>query len=622
MRQPAGGSGRLLSRGRPARFSSAALPAGLRHRASLARSRIGSRNMVRRLETAARVHRRRQGRALVRRATVGFVTDSLTEPYQFSLLRGAIAAARDRRVNLVVYSAGVPDAVPPRHALPGVGSVDALVVTANTMAYRVGLDGIAQYCDNLGTQPACFVGAQVGDRPSVLTDNAHGMAQAVRHLIRVHSKQRVAFIGGPPGHNEADERLQAYRGALTEGGLEPVEELVAHGDFVRHSGARAMAELLSRGVEPDAVVAANDEMAFGALEALRERGLSVPEDVALVGFDDVEEGRFTSPALTSVRQPLEQQGREAVRLAVEMLDRGSDAESLTLPLELVARSSCGCGTEMSGLSAGTQQLSGAFELAFQQRRPVILAEMSRAGQATLGRVSANWRERLLRALVDDLRGLTHASFLVALRDELDSSRSSGGRLGGWQRVLTVLRREARTCLHDELRLLAFLEETLHQARQMVGVEMQNQQAMRRMHVEHWMAALRVSSSELNAVSDVDALLAVLVDHLDRLGFRRAYLALHNDDPSSSRLVLGYDRDLPLEGVAVAQVFPSDQLTPPDLRTNDDAMVWVTLPLRVGDQQLGWLLLDHGPGEAMVWETIREQTAVALRFCLLLAECQG
>ncbi len=578
--------------------------------------------MVRRLETAARVHPSRSGRALVRRSTIGFITDSLTEPYQLSLLRGAIAAARDRRVNLVAYAAGVPDAVPPRHVLPGVGSVDALVITANTMAYQVGLDGIAQYCDGLGHQRVCFVGAQVGDRPSVVTDNADGMQQAVRHLVRVHSQQRVAFIGGPLGHNEADERLQAYRNALTEGGLEPAAELVAHGDFMRHSGARAMAEVLSRGVEPDAVVAANDEMAFGALETLRERGLAVPEDVALVGFDDVEEGRFTTPPLTSVRQPLEQQGREAVRLAVEMVDHGNNIESLTLPLDLVVRSSCGCGAEMSGLATGTQQLSGAFELAFQQRRPVILAEMSRAGQATLGRVSAGWRERLLRALVDDLRGVTHGKFLTALQDEVSRSRSSGGRLGGWQRVLTVLRKEARACLLDDCRLAAFLEDTLHQARQMVGVEMQNQQAMRRMQVEHWMAALRVSSAELNSVARVDGLLTVLVDHLDRLGFGRAYLALHNDDPSTSRLVLGYDRELPLQDAAAAPVFSTQQLTPPDLRTNDDAMVWVTLPLRVGEQQFGWLLLDYGPGEAMVWETIREQTAVALRFCLLLADCDG
>jgi DNA-binding LacI/PurR family transcriptional regulator len=100
------------------------------------------------------VHPRRAGRALVRRSTIGFVTDSLTEPYQFSLLQGAIAAARDRRVDLVACSAGVPDAVPPRHVLPGVGSVDALVVTANTMAYQVGLDEIARYCRSLGNHPA------------------------------------------------------------------------------------------------------------------------------------------------------------------------------------------------------------------------------------------------------------------------------------------------------------------------------------------------------------------------------------------------------------------------------------------------------------------------------------
>src|SRR6185295_10991411 len=139
----------------------------------------------------------------------------------------------------------------------------------------------------------------------ILIDNLSGMTALLRHVISEHGCRRVAFIGGTPSNPDTEVRLAAYRSALAEAGLPFDSRLVRFGDFVRRSGDIAMSDLLASGTAPEAVVAANDGMALGALSALERHGLRVPEDVALTGFDDLSMARLNDPPLTTVAQTLE-----------------------------------------------------------------------------------------------------------------------------------------------------------------------------------------------------------------------------------------------------------------------------------------------------------------------------
>ncbi|MER5884808.1 LacI family DNA-binding transcriptional regulator [Streptomyces sp. NPDC001941] len=175
--------------------------------------------------------------------------------------------------------------------------------------------------------------------PYVDADNRGGARVAVRHLLSL-GRRTIAHIAGPPDQTAAQDRLDGYHDVLLEAG----PGLVAQGDFTEESGARAMAELLERSEELDAVFAANDLMASGALRVLRERGLRVPEDVALVGFDDMAQvAPATDPPLTTVRQDIEGMGRLMVRLLMRTLDepgpRTTTPTSVITPTELVRRGS-------------------------------------------------------------------------------------------------------------------------------------------------------------------------------------------------------------------------------------------------------------------------------------------
>ena len=568
---------------------------------------------------SSRVHpMRAKSRAFVTPQTIGFLTDSFTDFYQLGLLQGALEAAQDRGIGLIAFAGRVPATPSPEDALVSSLNVEGLVVTAPTMAYRIGMDGLGQYVRGLGEMPVCFLGAQVPGLGSVLMDNRGGVEQAVRHLVRVHERRRIAFLRGTVGNAEADLRFGAYCETLVAEGLHCDEALVGIGDFVRHLGARAMNGILESGKMPDAVVCANDAMAFGAIDALRERGLKVPGDVAVVGFDDTEEGQFSVPLLTSVGQPLRKQAAEGVRVVFDALTQRVAPESVTLNLELVTRTSCGCEGELSGLtSTRTAPMSSSFELVLRQRRPLIVAEMARSSQAGLGRISPDWGDRLVDALIPELRGLGERPFLRALENELEQSRASRGQLARWHRIISVLRQETRAALGSNLAQLERAEDVFHAAREVVSREMEHAQASLRLSGDRWVRVLRESGIALGAARTFDDLTAALVESLERLGFRRAYVAVRGKQPGMSHLLLGWDRKLPLQQVPPPS-FETQRLAPEGLLPRDEPALWAALPLTRGDQQLGHLLVDIGAGEGLVWEGLCQQVSLALELCCAAA----
>ncbi|MFF8841275.1 LacI family DNA-binding transcriptional regulator [Streptomyces sp. NPDC015127] len=217
----------------------------------------------------------------------------------------------------------------------GGGHVDgALAFSLHNDDQLPAVIGRARIPTVFGGRPATGSGSQV---PYVDCDNRGGAREAVRHLVSL-GRTHIAHIAGPRDQTSAMDRVDGYRDVLVD--ADP--GLLCQGDFTEESGARAMAELLERRPDVDGVFVANDLMASGALRTLRERGVRVPEDVAVVGFDDMASVVATTrPALTTVRQDIEGMGRLMVRLLMRQLNEGgSDTPaSVITPTTLVRRAS-------------------------------------------------------------------------------------------------------------------------------------------------------------------------------------------------------------------------------------------------------------------------------------------
>jgi LacI family transcriptional regulator len=174
-------------------------------------------------------------------------------------------------------------------------------------------------------------------------DNRGGAREITTHLIEVHGYTDIAFVGGPPRSPDSVERFAGFRDALSSAGLPTPDVPDAAGGFTEAGGERAMGLLLDRPHRPRAVVFGNDEMAIGALSALRSARLRVAADVALTGFDDIAAARHVRPPLTTVRQPMRELGERSVRMLLGRLtEPDMQRRSVILPTEVVLRRSCGC----------------------------------------------------------------------------------------------------------------------------------------------------------------------------------------------------------------------------------------------------------------------------------------
>ncbi|QDH73041.1 LacI family DNA-binding transcriptional regulator [Brevundimonas sp. M20] len=280
-------------------------------------------------------------------STVGVILPDLYGEFFSELIRGMDVAARALGYHLIVSSSH-DDADEASAAIRSMrGRVDGLIVLSPHLGAANLAAGLA------GRTPVLLMngGAVDANRPSIVVDNHGGAVAAVEHLIAL-GRTRIAHIAGPTGNLEAEARLAGYLEAMADAGL---PTMVVDGAFTRASGEDAGAALAARSDRPDAVFAANDNMAVGALLAFQDAGLRVPEDVAMVGFDDIPLAGLVRPALTTLKIHIAETGRKALERLVGLIGSNADTACEVVRPELVVRASSHPFPTGSGVAGSGQK---------------------------------------------------------------------------------------------------------------------------------------------------------------------------------------------------------------------------------------------------------------------------
>ncbi len=271
--------------------------------------------------------------------TIGLLLPEIGREFFLPLLRGIESEARREGYDLLIQTTESPDIA--RASLGGLGehNTDGLIIFTDSVEdaelSRLSQNGFPVVLLHQ-TPPA---GAQI---PVITVENKSGAERLVEHLIAVHGLRRIAFLRGPEGNEDSEWRERGYRHALENHAIEFDPALVATGGYEQELAQTAVHQWLIDGVDMDAIFAGDDDAATGVLTALFSAGKRVPQDVAVVGFDDQAISRYLMPPLTTVHSPLEQVGREAVIQLLKSI-RGQPIEAITLlRTELVIRKSCGC----------------------------------------------------------------------------------------------------------------------------------------------------------------------------------------------------------------------------------------------------------------------------------------
>jgi len=278
-------------------------------------------------------------RALVRQRseTVGLVIPKVNDPFLFEIVRGVEDGLTDTGYSLLIASH--PRSSDDRRNLEPLRQhvVDGIIAVAVDLQ-RTEIDELLQR-----RLPIVLIQSEPREGVTSFTvDNYGGACRLVEHLLS-HHYRRFAYIRGSEFTSDSAERLRALRDTLAAHGLSLDERYVVAGDYLRGSGHRAMTELLALSPRPDVVFAANDQMASDAMVAIHERGLRVPDDIALAGFDDIPLASYLTPALTTVHQPTYELGYQAAEIALSMIKEEvpSEPKHVVLPTRLVVRDSCG-----------------------------------------------------------------------------------------------------------------------------------------------------------------------------------------------------------------------------------------------------------------------------------------
>ncbi len=284
-------------------------------------------------------HSAARGLASRRTNTIGLILQDISGEFFGPMLRGIESGTREEGYDLLIHCTHNSNDNPTQKTSPvGEHNADGIVIFSTSLANHEIERLYAMQFPMVLLHRSPPAGLNI---PFVTVENKLGARKLVDYLIEERGYRRIAFLRGPEGVEDTYWREMGYRESLEAHNIKFNPDLVATGGFNEHQGMAAVIQLLKRGVKFDAIFAADDDSSIGALAGLKDAGIRVPEDVALVGFDDIRTSRYLLPPLTTVRAPIETAGREAIRQLVNLIQTGRAELETLLPTELVIRRSCG-----------------------------------------------------------------------------------------------------------------------------------------------------------------------------------------------------------------------------------------------------------------------------------------
>ncbi|MGC9356799.1 MAG: substrate-binding domain-containing protein [Anaerolineae bacterium] len=472
--------------------------------------------------------------------------------------------------------------------------------------------------------PVLFI-ASGEEGPKVSADNRGGILEAVAHLVE-HGHRDIAFIAGTSGDLEGDsgERLRAYNDAVTMYGLSDDPRLVTWGRHVYEGGYAAIQELLASGVAFTAVVASNDESALGAMQALREADLSVPQDVAIIGFDDRPESAVQDPPLSSVRVPLRKIGYLAVESLFEYVTgRIPSLESLRVPTHLVVRGSCGC-CRSHGRAAkpenivlqteGTHSAADLEQLVSDMASPIL----NEAEHLSADEVEAFcWS--LVDAFLNSINQNDPVMFQEALETVLQQVMTRGGKLHTWQIVVSRLGEAFDTGMvsHPQSSTHVNAHVMLDQARVTISESFQRQYLQHVVDQRWTLNRLGSLTARLLAALDENQVYEVLTHHLQAMGVRTGWIALfeaENHDPvawTTLRIITSPEHPV--------YCFRSREFPPPELLPTEHPFSLALFPLTGPRGQMGYIAFDTV--HLTLYGAIAQEVATALNSAQLYRDAR-
>jgi DNA-binding LacI/PurR family transcriptional regulator/signal transduction histidine kinase len=573
------------------------------------------------------------------RKTIGVFASQVGRAWGSEFITGISDAAEASNVNVVHFIGGTlrPHISPDNKVSFGLYDLakpdqfDGLILAAD-VGYGSSASDLNQLRETYGSLPIITQSVEIPGAAMFVPDNAVGMRAAVRHLIEEHGYKRIAFIRGIRGQLDAEQRYEAYQDELKAHDLRFDERLVVDGDYTTESGRLAIQVLLDeRSLRFQAVVAANDRMAFGALEVLQQRGIRVPDDIAVTGFDDLREAQSTGVPLTTVRQSFYTAGKQAFETLIKCIDSGTIPKTTVMPTQLLIRWSCGCMPEnvrQAAVAPRDVAKTGKLE---NKREAALQALLNSAGITEQDIAFPELKDAFGRAWDGFILALNEKStsdeFLKTINAMIELMQKNNLATTVWHNVISMMRRYALGGITSPSVMLR-AENLFQQARLLAGELSQRSQAYRRLILEQQESVLQGFSFSMAPAMSLAEIGDAISEHFPDMGINRWYVMYYSDvkepqsisapPPENYNLLFQYERarfEIPTKrtSIGTGQLIPRGK-TPQDYRYTS-----VVMSLSLARNRFGFMWVEMGPRDWEIYVRIRNLVSSALLRTMLVQQ---
>jgi DNA-binding LacI/PurR family transcriptional regulator/AraC-like DNA-binding protein len=585
-------------------------------------------------------HRYRLRKSKTSKKTIGVFIDSLYDTFGASVLYGANKFAFENNLNVLCFNGGALNSPYYNYSqktkiydLISLNNLDGIIAISVLLGQFISKEALIGFYKKFSHIPVVGIGMEIKGMPCIRIDNEKGVRDLLAHLIKVHGYRRIAYINGPEGNTDAMQRHAIYKDVLREFGIGYDPGLTAPGTFVGISGKQAVQTFLDeRQAHFDALFAANDYMAIQAIQELHARGIRVPEDIAVVGFDDVIESRYLMRPLTTVTQPVFETGYLAAENLLKLINNEYVENNTILQTGVIIRNSCGCAKDEHDRSADlmTQMKKIRKSSNDGSMEEMLIPYIRNAMYSSYGNLVnitllSEWITLLWKTLHRDIESKSTGGFIAVLKRLIIDARLMRIDISFWYLVVDILfgyARETFESVKDIIHLEKIIEST---SGLILFIKEKDKEYPVLRTYEQAMKLYLISQALLTAHNE-QTLREILTVELPKLGIKSCFLSVYEetmDDAESrpARCIVSYQDYKNIHIEEEHKMFAAEDLVPGGLVDTSSDDPFILMALYFQNKEIGFILYQGDNIDVTLFEMLTLTLSSVLNSIVLYERLQ-